>query len=133
MYQPKYPGFTHLKNDDRIGSTYDRHTRFNRETLNSRATVLDYSTSSACCTNLTDDVEDDVFAADTGCKLAFHFNAHIFAAFCYKGLGRQHMFYFRSADAECQSTKCAMRSGMRVTCCNSRLNNRLISLLSGST
>jgi hypothetical protein len=63
---------------------------------------------------LADDVEDDIFAADTGRKLAINLYSHILTPLSDDSLRGKNVFDLRCANAECQSAKCAMSRSMAV-------------------
>ncbi len=62
----------------------------------------------------TDDRQHDVFGGDAGSGVAGNLDFHGFGAALFQGLGRQHMLYFRGADAERQRAERAVGGGVGV-------------------
>ena len=96
------------------GHVADGHPLFHGQGGNGLTAELHHIAGATGGAGLADNGQDDVLGADALSHLPLDLDFHGLGTGLLQGLGRQHMFHFRGADAEGQGAEGAVGGGMGV-------------------
>ncbi len=91
-----------------------RHPGLHGERAHGFTCVFDHMASSAVGADFPDDSESEILGGYALAQRAIHLDEHSLRLALRKALSGEHVLHFRSADAECQRTECAVGAGVAV-------------------
>src|SRR6185312_14846104 len=87
---------------------------FHRKSTNGRSAIFEHAAGAAADADAGDQVQDDIFRADAGLQLPLDPNFKSLRRRLQQALAGKNMLYLAGADAESESAKSTVRSGVTV-------------------